>query len=143
MSKRRDHVLGVLHALCSKKRLPSVMQLNDVVGSLWCNKLVWKGPVEETMKIDYATHYERNSNMVGVLFRRHATVVFFCEAVATELPVDKFGDSYSVRLKYYDCKMKREGCLLHVTEMGPEEMVFETTTGETLSVLEAVQRDTW
>lgn len=136
----RDSILAHLRALFGKRRLPSIMHLNDIVGKLWCNKLVWKGPVQEVMAVDYVSHYERNCNMVGVLFRRHATVVFFCEATAAELPVGKFGDEYSVRLRYYDRGTKMNGCLLHVTEMGPEEMVFETMEGQTLSVHEAALR---
>lgn len=134
----RDRVLRTLRQLCGRRRLPTVPTLDNVVGRLWCNKLVWKGPVDEHMTTDYITHFERNGTMVGVFFRRHSTVIFFCEAIAAQLPVGKFGDDYSVRLRYHANGLKMDGCLLHVTEMGPEEMVFETADGVTISVMDAI-----
>jgi len=131
-------VLRTLRQLCSRRRLPTVFELDCVVERLWCNKLVWKGPVDEDMSMDYISHYERNGTMVGVFFRRHSTVIFFCEAMAEQLPIGKFGDDYSVRLRYYANGMKTDGCLLHVTEMGPDEMVFETVVGGTISVMDAI-----
>ena len=134
----RDRVLRTLRKLCGRRRLPTVSVLDAVVGRLWCNKLVWKGPVDEDMATDYITHFERNGTMVGVFFRRHSTVIFFCEAIAAQLPVGNFGDDYSVRLRYISSGLKMDGCLLHVTEMGPEEMVFETVAGMTMSVMDAI-----
>ena len=136
----RDEILSLLRGLCGKRRAPRMSTLDNVLERLWCNKLVWKGPMEEVMQKDYANYYERNCNMVGVLFRRHATAVFFWEAMAAQLPVNKFGIDYSVRLRFYDNNRKLNGCLLHVTELGPDEMVFETMQGQTISVMDAVHQ---
>ena len=137
MSSRKA-VLAVLRKLCGKPRAPRMWVFDHIVNMFWSAKFVWK-IVDEVMVRDICSHEERKGTMVGVLFRRHALVVFFCEAMAAQLPVDKFGsDHYSVRLRYFTDGIVMEGCLLHVTEMGPEEMVFETLVGNTVSVLDAL-----